>query len=114
MTRNRLCRMVLMAAGVWGFLSNIHAAGEGSEIISRFDRAFSVVDSLIFGEQPRLKLETDGLMEGFASGDSTTISPQLDNALIRNTEAKLREGGRKDRSTAHRSDLLPSLRQRRL
>ncbi len=69
--------------------------GKGADIITRFDRAFSVVDSLIFGEQPRLKLETDGLMEGFASGDSTTISPQLDNALIRNTEAKLREGDAK-------------------
>ncbi len=65
----------------------------GSEIISRFDNTFNLLDTLIFGQQAsRAKVFTGGAIPSIIASDSSAISPELDFALRENTAAKLHEG----------------------
>lgn len=80
---------------VLGFLlpSTAFAANEGgSEIIGRFDKTFFNMDKLIFGSDASgSAIFTGGAVPGVISGPHA-ISPDLDQALRANTEAKIHEG----------------------
>lgn len=68
----------------------------GNEIIGRFDRAFAVIDSLIFSAEVQWpRLDTGGAIPAVESHDTLVISPQLDLALRANTAAKIHEGNGK-------------------
>lgn len=69
---------------------------DGMSIISRFDRSFSILDSLIFTNGARgHELSTTDALNGFGSRQSTTISNQLDSALKNQTKAVIKEGNGK-------------------
>lgn len=73
-----------------------YGSGEGREIIGRFDKTFSTMDSLIFGNSgPDSGIVTGGAITGFDSRETLVISPQLDSALRENTAAKIHEGNGK-------------------
>lgn len=68
----------------------------GVSLISRFDRSFSILDSLIFSNGQRGKeLTTVDAINGFGNRQATTISPQLDKALKNQTAAVIKEGNGK-------------------
>lgn len=70
-------------------------ADDGSRFIARFDTTFAALDSLIF----RVPLTGDSVagssFGGFGYRATPPISPELDAALQRNTEAKILEGDSK-------------------
>ena len=92
MIRKRLVSVALFACGVVVGMTAI--AGNGSRFISRFDTTFAALDSLIFRTSVAAD-PSDGAFDGFGYRATTPISPQLDEALSRNTEAKILEGNSK-------------------
>lgn len=89
MIRKRLVSVALFACEAVVGMTAI--AGNGSRFISRFDTTFAALDSLIFRTSVAAD-PSDGAFDGFGYRATTPISPQLDEALSRNTEAKILEG----------------------